>query len=197
MSAACAVACASQPVEVKRVRTARDYAPLRVGDIKTYAVSFQGQSGRRTVRVTGRDGDYYVDDAGGALRHTVEGLRDRQRYLIREPLEAGRTWKAILSASAVERYQIASVGEACEAHAGRYDDCLVVEASLRRDTKLTLISRFTWARGVGLVKIQTEAEIEGRKDRVPQTEQSLVHSGEPPTDAASKADDGPNTWTSE
>ena len=168
--------CAGTPRVVERSPSAQDYAPVQVGDAKTYAVRFQGQTGQRTIRVTGQDGPYFVDDAGGALRHTPEGLRDRQRFLIRHPLEAGRTWKAILSASAVERYRILSVGDACEAHAGRFEDCLVVEASLRRDEKLTLFSRFTWARGVGLVKILTEVEIAGR-GRVPQTEQSLLHAG--------------------
>lgn len=205
LGAACAVA----PRVAGRIVSARDYAPVHVGDAKTYAVRFQGQTGRRTVRVTGQDGAYFVDDAGGALRHTPEGLRDRQRYLIRHPLEAGRTWKAILSASAVERYRIVSVGASCEAHAGRFEDCLVVEASLRRDESLTLFSRFTWARGVGLVKVSTEVEIAGQ-GRVPQTEQSLVHVGREgvrPTSSGDRRDrrhrteavsgEEPDTWTSE
>lgn len=194
------VSCASQPRVVERDLSARDYAPVKVGDSKTYAVRFQGQTGQRTVRVTGEEGGYFVDDAGGALRHTADGLRDRRRFLIRHPLQAGRTWKAILSASAVERYRIVSVGEACEADAGRFEDCLVVEASLRRDARLTLFSRFTWARGVGLVKVATEVEIAGQEGRVPQTEQSLLHvssGGSRPPDEMPGADDGPDTWTSE
>lgn len=162
-------------------------------------MSFQGQTGERTVKIVGQDNGYFVDDQNGHLRHTPEGLRDEQRFLIRKPVVAGNSWKAIVSASAVENYSILSVGDPCTVRAGQFGDCLVVESRLRRDAHVTLFIRFTWAKGVGLVRIETLAEIDGR--RVPQTDQSLLHYGlgaatdAPPPAAPPAADDGPNSWT--
>ncbi|MCK6552079.1 hypothetical protein L6R52_39980 [Myxococcota bacterium] len=153
--------------------SASEYAPLGVGSAWTYQVSYPGQSGEMTVTLVGEKDGYFVDDRDGSFRHTPEGLRDRQRYLLRHPITAGATWKTIVSASAVEKNVILSVGERCETLAGSFPDCVVVESSVRRDDQVTLIIRWTWARGIGLVKLETEADIAGR-GRVPQVKQSLV-----------------------
>lgn len=119
------------------------------------------------------DEGYFLDDAGGAFRVTNAGLRDRQRYLIRTPMAKGQTWTAVVSASAVEHYEILSVGQPCESRAGRFSDCVVVEAKLRRDPQVTLRNRFTWAKGVGLVEIAT-AVLHATRGEIPQTRQSLL-----------------------
>lgn len=176
------------------------YAPLEAGSFWTYAVRFPGQTGERTVRLVGVDEDgWWVDDAGGAFRISRAGLRDRERVLIRAPLEVGRTWKAVLSPRAVEHYRLASIGEACTARAGRFEDCLVVRSRLRRDEQVSLEVTFTWARDVGLVKVETAALIDGRS--VPQTEQSLIRyrigEGRANPQAPAPADEGPegpDTW---
>lgn len=134
---------------------------------------FPGQSGDRRIRIVGEKDGYFFDNAGGQFRHAKDGLRDPKRYMIREPLQVGLTWKAIVSASAVERYEIVSLGEACRSLAGTFSDCLIVKASLRQDAKHTLHIRFAWARGIGLVKVTTELETQGK--RIPQTSQSLMH----------------------
>jgi hypothetical protein len=195
LSLAALAACASVPVAPPAAApAARDYAPLPVGASWTYAMNFQGQTGERTVRIVEERDGYAIDSERGELRHTAEGLRDRSRFLLRNPLEAGRTWRSVLSASAVERYRIVSVGERCESQAGAFPDCLVVEASIRRDAEVTLHSRFVWARGVGLVKIETEVELAG-KGRVPQTRQSLLRYRLTPEPASERpADDGPDAW---
>lgn len=168
-------ACASQPApKAKAGPSAADYAPLAVGASRTYAVQFPGQTGERTITVLKKDDGYFIDDAQGAFRITPEGLRDRQRYLIRAPLQEGNTWKAILSASAVEHYRIVSVGQPCRSRAGGFSDCLVVEATIRQDESMTLRIRWSWAKDVGLAKIETFAEPPGKK-RVRQTTQSLIH----------------------
>ncbi len=186
------------PVLDRGEPTTLDYAPLAVGASWTYALNFQGQTGERTVSIVEEKGGYFVDSEKGELRHTREGLRDRSRYLLRHPLRAGESWKAVLSASAVERYRIVSVGEPCESLAGRFDDCLTVEATVRRDAQVSLQSRFVWARGVGLVKIETAVELAG-KGLVPQTSQSLVRSTKgtgprPGSTSAEADDDGPDSW---
>lgn len=177
-----------------------DYAQLRPGSARTYAVRFPGQEGEVTVTVLGREDGWFVDDRGGKFRFTDEGLRDPQRYLVRMPLEAGTTWTSILSASAVERYRIVSAGEPCEVRAGSFSDCLVVESTLRRDDRMQLTARWTWIRGVGLGRVETIAQVDGRS--VPQTRQDLVHydldgsgarsGGSAPSEAGADADGDPD-----
>ncbi len=197
-------ACAGQKAAVSPSPAfeTKAYAPLAVGASWTYAMQFPGQRGEMTVRVVEKKDGFFVDDRNGAFKHTASGLRDRSRFLIRTPLVAGRTWKSIVSPSAVEHYKIASVGGPCDSQAGTFGDCLVVESSLRRDKNVTLRIRWTWARGIGLVKIETEADIQGR-GVIPQTRQSLLRysldggtkrarAGAP---SAPVTDDGPDTWT--
>ena len=201
-------ACASAPAPQKVVeRSSRDYAPLTIGARWTYDMSYPGQTGEMSVTLTGvRDG-YVVDDKNGAFRHTDEGLRDRDRYLIKHPLIAGTAWKSVVSASAVERSEILSVGEPCASVAGSFSDCVVVQGSLKRDEKLTLHIRWTWARDIGLVKVETEVDVSG-KGRIPQTKQSLKHyalhpsappePGKAPKELAKPApDEAPPAWGKE
>lgn len=188
-----AAACASTPPQGSVVTgpTAADYAPLSVGAKWTYKMNFQGQKGEQVVEILERTEDgYFRDSQQGELRHTDEGLRDRARYLIRNPIAPGSTWKAIVSASAVERYRVDSVGERCEADAGSFDDCLVVTSQIRRDDDVTLHARFTWAKDVGLVKMETEAEIKGK--RVTQTKRSLLRYAV--DGQADETDDAPSEW---
>lgn len=166
-----------------------DYAPLAVGASWTYDMRFSGQSGERTVRIIQQNDGFFMDDAGGELKVAPDGLRDRRRYLIRRPLVAGTKWKSVVSASAVEHYEIVSVGEACTAKAGTFSDCLEIRSWLRQDAKHTLHNRFLWAKGVGLVKIATTLETGGK--RIPQTEQSLVRFRR----AGAEGDAEPGAWS--
>ena len=191
------LSCATTPKEGGGSKlTAQDYAPYALGASWTYAINYLGEKGEQTITIVKEEEGYFVDDQQGKFRHTEEGLRDPARYLIRHPLEEGNEWKVILSASSVEHYRITSLGKPCESHAGRFEDCLVVESKNRRDEKMTLLATFFWARGIGLVKIETEAEIKG-KGRVPQTERSLIHYSlgpkQPPADGADE--EAPSTWT--
>lgn len=199
-------ACASTPA-AKTAPSAElgEYVPLKIGAEWTYDMKYPGQSGEMTVRLTGSKDGFVVDDKNGAYRLTSEGLRDRDRYLVRYPLEVGTQWKTVVGPSAVEHSQITSVGKPCDALAGRFDDCLVVHSWIRRDEQMTLHIEWTWAKGIGLVKLETEADISG-KGRVPQVKQSLKRhalDGAPATPAAAPApatpaspgDDGPGTWT--
>lgn len=191
--------------------TSADYAPLPLGGSWTYQVEYPGQKGEMTIELTGEDQGYVVDNKNGAFRHTPEGLRDRQRYLIKHPLVAGTKWKSVVGPSAVEHLELTSVGEPCESLAGKFEDCVVVSGRIRRDKTMELRIEWTWAKGVGLVKLQTEADVAG-KAAMPQVTQSLKsYSLEPrpsaapsptvpsPTKEPGKTgdDDGPPTWTSE
>lgn len=197
------LSCATAPRPAASGPELTPYVPLEVGHAWTYAVRFPGQTGERTIRIVSRDDEgFFVDDAGGAFRVTPAGLRDRQRYLIRTPIEVGRTWSAVVSASAVEHYTLVSAGKPCSARAGRFSDCLVVEARIRRDPQVTLRSRFTWARGVGLVEVNT-AVLHATRGELPQTEQSLLRyqlgsvsggGSAPEPGRAEDEEDAPATW---
>lgn len=185
---------------------ASEYAPLVVGAYWTYDVNYPGQKGEMTVKLTSLKDGYFLDDRNGAFQHTLNGLRDRERYLIRGPIKAGATWKSVVGPSAVEHMKIEEVGASCESLAGRFDDCLIVSGRIRRDKNMQLLIRWTWARGVGLVKMETEAEVAG-KGRLPQVSQNLKdYSLKPgtqpvaplkPKQETQTEDDGPNTWISE
>ena len=185
---------------------ASEYAPLVVGAYWTYDVNYPGQQGEMTVKLLSLKDGFFLDDRNGAFQHTMNGLRDRERYLIRHPIKVGTTWKSVVGPSAVEHMEIENVGISCESQAGRFEDCLVVNGRIRRDKNMQLFIRWTWARGVGLVKMETKAEVTG-KGELPQVSQSLkdysLKPGEAsksesaPSKTSGSEDDGPNTWTKE
>lgn len=178
-------ACATVP-EATPERSPGDveaYAALSVGAQWRYARTMFAEKDEATIRVVGQDGPYFVDNAGGALRITSRGLRDRHRYLIRTPLYRGARWKTVVSPSAVEHHRIVSVGTPCTVPAGTFDDCLTVETELKRDAKMSLVGTWVWARGVGLVRMETVAIVNGR--RVPQARQALMAYGPTLEEAAS------------
>lgn len=176
-------ACATTGRVYTADRTAAEYVPLKIGQRWTYEMTYPGQIGEMTVALVGEKDGYILDDHKGAWRVTPDGLRDRDRFLIRQPLLAGNEWKSIISPSAVEHAKIESVGQPCAAVAGAFQDCLVVHGWIRRDKDMTLHIRWTWAKGIGLIKVETEAEVKGQ-GRIPQTRQSLknyVLDGRKPT----------------
>jgi hypothetical protein len=194
LSAACASTPKSDPLPIGP--TAHDYAPMAIGQSWTYQVWYPGQKGEMTVSIVGEKDGYLLDSREGAFRLTQDGLRDKQRYLIRHPLTAGATWQTVVSASAVEHNKIISVGERCECAAGSFPDCLVVESRVRGGPKVTVVIRWTWARGIGLVKFETEAEVVGQ-GVLPQVKQSLIRYGAAPgpTEKNTDNDGAPATWS--
>lgn len=143
-----------------------DYYPLAVGNTWSYVVD--GRSDKRVdVKILKEEDGFFHDSQGGQLMVDSFGIRDQKRYLLRGPVEPGRTWTNVVSVSSTERYQILQAGVSCEAPAGVFRDCVQVEARNRVDADTTLVNTFTFAPGVGLVRIQVEAERGGR--RIPQT----------------------------
>jgi len=141
---------------------ASEYAPLAVGSSWTYNVEYPGQKGEMKVELVSFKDGYFLDNRKGTLQHTLSGLRDRERYLIRHPIKVGTAWKSVTGPSAVEHLRIDEVGVPCESHAGRFTDCLIVNGRLRRDKNMQLHIKWVWAKGVGLVRVETEAEITAR-----------------------------------
>jgi hypothetical protein len=202
--------CASSSHRPERDRSIEEYAPLKLGARWSYAVRYPGQEGEMTVSLVGMENQYFMDDRGGYFLHTPDGLRDKERFLIRYPLVPGNKWKSVVGPSAVEHLEIVSVGEPCEAAAGNFADCLVVMGRIRRDDTMSLEIRWTWVRGIGLAKLETTADLKG-KGTLPQVTQSLKHydlqagataapstPASAPSDAPGGEEEGaPETWESE
>jgi hypothetical protein len=143
-----------------------EYYPLSVGNSWTYTVNGRGDRPVE-VKILKEEDGFFQDSQGGQLMVDSFGIRDQKRYLLRGPVETGRTWTNVVSVSSTERYQIVRTGAPCEAPAGVFQNCVQVEGRNRVDEQTTLINTFTFAPGVGLVRIQVEAERDGR--RIPQT----------------------------
>jgi hypothetical protein len=162
--------CASKKVEVEDQPRASgkvsDYYPLAVGNRWTYVVNGRAEK-RVEVKILKEEGGFFHDSQGGQLTVDSFGIRDQKRYLLRSPVETGRTWTNVVSVSSTERYQILQAGSSCESPAGVFQDCVQVEGRNRVDAETTLVNTFTFAAGVGLVRIQVDAEQKGR--RIPQT----------------------------
>jgi len=148
------------------VGSVADYYPLAVGNRWTYLVN--GRPDKPVeVKIVKEDGGFFLDSQGGQLTVDSFGIRDQKRYLLRAPLETGRTWTNVVSVSSTEHYRIVRASGPCEAPAGSFEGCVLVEARNRVDAETTLINTFTFAPRVGLVRIQVDAERGGR--RIPQT----------------------------
>lgn len=144
------------------------YYPLAVGNRWTYQVKLLGEASEQTVQIQREEGGVFFDNQGGQLSVDAFGITDRKRYLLREPVEAGRDWTNVVSVSSTERYRILEVGPPCEVPAGRFERCVRVESRNRMDAKTTLVNEITFAPRVGIVRIQVVAETGGQ--RIPQTE---------------------------
>ncbi|MCE9670362.1 hypothetical protein LY474_21410 [Myxococcus stipitatus] len=148
-----------------------DYYPLSVGNQWTYRVN--GRDDKRvTVEILKQEEGYFHDNQGGQLAVDAYGLRDPKRYLLRGPLEQGHAWTNVVSVSSTERYQIVRAGSACDVPAGTFPSCIQVEARNRVDAQATLVNTFTFAAGVGMVRLETVVETGGK--RIPQTRLELT-----------------------
>ncbi len=147
------------------------YYPLAVGNQWAYDANFLGQKVEMVVELVGQSDGYFVDNRGNKLAVDAFGVRDDKRYLLREPVEPGRTWTNVVSVQSVEHYRILDAGASCEVPAGRFERCVRVESRNRVDARTTLVNEMTFALGVGLVRIATDVT-QGDK-RIPQTRMVL------------------------
>jgi hypothetical protein len=147
------------------------FCPLAVGNRWVYQANFLGEKTERTVQILREEDGFYLDNQGGALGVDATGIRDRKRYLLKEPVEPGRTWTNVVSVSSIERYKILDLGP-CQVPAGRFESCVGVEGRNRVDDQTTLVNEMTLAQGVGIVKIETAAEVRGQ--RIPQSQLLLT-----------------------
>jgi len=168
----CAKRVETQTPGATESRPVATYYPLAVGNRWTYRVKFLGQEREQQVEILRQQDGVFLDSQGGQLVADAHGVRDQKRYLLRYPVESGRTWSNVVSVSSVEHYRILEAGTRCVVPAGSFEDCVRVEGRNRVDARTTLVNEFTFAQGVGLVRVQVIAEV-GAK-RIPQTELQLV-----------------------
>ena len=164
----CACAHGSNDAQKSERLAAADYYPLAVGNKWVYEAKLLGEKRESVIEILSQKNGFYVDSEGGELTSDAFGVRDPKRYLLRDPLEVGRAWTNVVSVSSAERYAITAVGVPCESPAGKFENCVQVEARNRVDSRVTLVKRDTFAPGVGLVRIQTAVSNNGKE--IPQAE---------------------------
>lgn len=150
---------------------ARDLVPLAVGNSWEYRVSADGPAASSSVTIVDKSADgYFIDNRGNRLAPRTDGLFDGDRFLVQEPLEEGHTWIAVPKdqPSVVEKYRIASVTSSTSVPAGTFESCVEVEAE---QTLQQGVMKMTWtfAPGVGLIKIQQRVTPTGEAERTTMT----------------------------
>lgn len=165
--AACAGAPAAPSKPVAAGGGAADYFPLAVGnewiwDDVSPQLPAGGRKSARTVRIVERTSDgYFRDNERTELRADGECVRDRLRRLLCAPVQAGASWRSVVSVSSTERYEIVGVGEHVEVPAGRFDGCVRVRAHNRAGATSENVMELTYAPGVGPVRLETWAVVGG------------------------------------
>jgi hypothetical protein len=157
----------------RKTASADQFYPLAVGITWSYEVKLLGET--RTIDVTTlrKNADGFVEDSTGAqfLADTY-GVRDQKRYLLRNPIETGNKWTNVVSVSSVENYEIVASAQPCEAPAGKWEGCVVVESRNRVEEGTVLVNEMTFAPGVGIVKLNTVLESNGKQ--IPQSSLELL-----------------------
>lgn len=153
--------------------TASDYYPLSIGVTWTYEVKLLGETRVIDVTTLRKNADGFVEDSTGA-QFLIDGfgVRDQKRYLLRNPIVTGTKWTNVVSVSSVETYEITGSGQPCDAPAGKWEGCVVVESRNRVEEGTTLINEMTFAPGVGIVRLSTVLESNGK--RIPQSTLALL-----------------------
>lgn len=165
--AGCAGPRAAAPARAADRAGPATYFPLAAGNSWTWedrsSGNAPGQVPLRTVTIRERTADgYWKDSDGNELRAGADCVQDRVRRLLCAPLEAGRTWSSVVSVSSTERYEIAGTGEAVETPAGRFERCVRVRAHNRAGPATDYVNEITYAPGVGPVRIETYAVVDGK-----------------------------------
>jgi hypothetical protein len=153
-------------------RTAADYFALKVGTGWEYEASMLGEKRKLPVSILRVTDGLAEDSTGARLLVDAWGVRDERRYLLRNPIESGTRWNNVVSPSSVENYEIVATEQPCEAPAGRWEGCVIVESRNRIDASKMLINEITLAPGVGIVRMATTLDDGAR--RVPQSQLTLL-----------------------
>ncbi|MHB1844235.1 MAG: hypothetical protein ACYCWW_05290 [Deltaproteobacteria bacterium] len=177
------LACASTAQTVRAAAGPSPAAlfPLAVGNRWSYQVEFLGARQTLSVSIVSGQGGVFVDSRGQRYSVDSRGVRDEQRYLLREPLEPGRSWQSIVSLQSTERYRVVAVGETTDVPAGRFEGCVRIEGRIEgggaapsgKGASKAQLAEQTYCPGVGLVKVTTYEELQGQRG-APQWREELA-----------------------
>ncbi len=159
--AMCVLGCAHGRGDSVDRYTPGDFYPLAVGNSWTFSVNTLGQTSETTVTLVAKDGEFFKDSTGQRLMLDGSGLRDERRYLLQRPLVKGTHWKSVVSVSSVESYEIVDTDQKVTTPAGSFDGCIVVRSTNPQNKDVSLINETTFAPGVGIVRIETQAVVKG------------------------------------
>ncbi len=149
------------------------YFPLAKGNAWTYRGKLVGEPVERTITIVGQDGPWWVDSEGERYQIDPQGIRGPSRYLLKVPLVEGTRWSAIVSMRGTERYRIEATGLTVDTPAGHFESCVAVHSEIQQDPRTRLVKRDVFCPDVGLVRIETWAEVAG-KGRVPAADLRLL-----------------------
>ena len=161
---------------------ARDLVPLAVGNTWEYRVSADGGGTTSAVTIVDKSADgYFIDNRGNKLAPRSDGLFDGDRFLVQEPVEEGHAWMAVPKdqPNVVEKYRISSVSASASVPAGAFEGCVEVEAE---QTVQQGVMKMTWtfAPGVGLIKISQRVAPVGAPERTTMTMELVKYQVQPP-----------------
>lgn len=164
---------AEQPTSKKQAPNAAVFYPLAVGTTWTYEVKLLGEARTIDVSMLKQTSDGFTEDSTGAqFLADSYGVRDQKRYLLRNPVETGTKWTNVVSVSSVENYEIVASEQPCDAPAGKWEGCVIVESRNRVEEGTVLVNEMTFAPGVGIVRLSTVLESNGKQ--IPQSTLSLL-----------------------
>lgn len=169
-------------------RTAADFFSLKLGSAWEYEASMLGEKRKLPVSIVKVVDGLAEDSTGARMLADAWGVRDERRYLLRNPIETGTRWNNVVSPSSVENYEILVADQPCDAPAGHWEGCVIVESRNRIDGSKTLVNEITLAPGVGIVRMATTLEDQGK--RLPQSQLTLLKftaPGAAPVEAAKPA----------
>ncbi len=173
----CCVSCATTAgtggkAEGPKAPTAADFYPLVIGTKWQYELDVLSQKETMTVSMVKQTSGVFEDSKGRRLQVDEYGVRDQERYLLRNPIETGAKWNNVISASSVEHYEIIGVDQPCESPAGKWQGCVIVQSRNRAEQGKILVNETTFAPGVGIVHLTTTLESNGQ--RLPQVALELI-----------------------
>jgi hypothetical protein len=137
--------------------------PLAVGNRWTYRAEFLGASQTLSVSIVSQQPGGFRDSRG--LNYFVDGkgVRDEQRYLLKDPIAVGQSWSSVVSMRSTEHYEVVEAGAQVLVPAGRFDGCVRIEGRNRQSPTQVQIAEQTYCLGVGLVRVQTFEETDGHR----------------------------------
>ena len=171
---------AAAPV-VHRTLSAADLYPLDPGWKWAYDLVKDGQTMLALYSVIDRTGDTATVQGGeDQMSYVVgpEGIAQKDGpvvgdFIVKNPIASGTEW-----AVAGGRARIVAVGQSVTVTAGRFDDCVLVEATRSNPVRAV---RTTFAPGVGPVIIELQIQVGGELTMVTRaTLRALTRPGQDP-----------------